>query len=219
MALASTSPDVIQLVELLNQEGRSLSQRHDWQALTFEASFTTVAVESQGTLASIIGATQGLRKVVNDTIWDRTTQQPVFGPLSKKNWAGQKALTLTGPYPQFRIRGNTLRFYPVPTAGDTCYFEYISDRWCTDVAGTAFQSNVAADTDVLLVSDEVALAGLEWRWLRKKGLNYAEEFANYEGLVASAIANDGAKPVVRLDQSGNRRAAGVFVPVTGWNVS
>lgn len=218
-ALANQAEDVMQIVELLNQEGRALSRRHDWQALTFETSFTTLAVESQGTLASIIGATQALRKIVNDTIWNRSTQQPIFGPLSKANWQGQKALSLTGPYPQYRIRGNTLRFYPVPTASQTCFFEYISNRWCTDVTGATFRSNLAADTDEMLLDSEVMLAGLEWRWLRKKGLSYAEEFASYEGMVADTVSGDGTKAVVHMDSPPARRRPGVFVPIGGWNVS
>src|SRR5689334_22766185 len=94
-ALANQADDVQQIVELLNQEGRSLAKRCDWQALTFEATFTTVATESQGALASIIGATQQLNKIVNDTIWDRTQQVPIPGPVSKQRWQAKKALVLT----------------------------------------------------------------------------------------------------------------------------
>jgi hypothetical protein len=216
-AVANQADDVIQLVELLNQEGRSLASRHDWQALRFEATFTTLAAESQGTLASIIGATQGLRKIINDTIWDRTTQQPVYGPNSPQRWQAQKAMALTGPYPSYVIRGNTLRFDPVPAAGDTCYFEYISTMWCTDVGGTTFRRNVAADTDLLLLDDEIMLAGLEWRWLRKKGLSYAEEFASYEAMVYQAMGRDGTKARLQMDGGGERRR-GPAVPIGSWNL-
>lgn len=217
-AVANQQEDVQQLVELLNQEGRTLSRRTNWQALVFEATFTTVATESQGTLATIIGATQQLRGIVNDTIWNRTTQQPVFGPLSPQKWQGNVALALTGPYPQFRIRGNTLRFYPTPTAGETCYFEYVSKCWCTDVTGVTYRTNIAADTDMLLLDDEVMLAGLEWRWLRKKGLSYAEEFATYEQLVLDSIGRDGAKRTLSMDGEPSRNRPGTFVPIGSWNL-
>lgn len=217
-AVANQAEDVAQLVELLNQEGRSLSTRHDWQALSFEVSFTTVATESQGTLPSIIGATQQLRKVVNDTIWDRTTQIPICGPLTRQRWQAQKALALTGPYSEYRIRGNTLIFDPAPTAGHTCYFEYLSKCWCTDSTGATYRTNLGADTDLMLLDDEAMLAGLEWRWLRKKGLSYAEEFASYEGIVADLIARDGTKPMLAMDGEGSRPRAGVFVPIGSWNL-
>tara|TARA_R110000868_G_scaffold220418_4_gene471631 strand:- start:512 stop:1237 length:726 start_codon:yes stop_codon:yes gene_type:complete len=215
-AYVNQSADVQQMVELLNQEGRSLSRRHNWQALTFEASFTTVATESQGTLATIIGATQELRGIVNSTIWNRSTQMLIWGPLSNQTWQAQKALGLTGPYSQYRIRGNTLRFDPAPTAGETCYFEYISNCWCTDTTGATYRRNVAADTDLMLLSDEIMLAGLEWRWLRKKGLSYAEEFATYEQMVSDAMSRDGTKRTLHMDGGIERRTPGIIVPQGSW---
>lgn len=215
-AVANQAEDVQQIVELLNQEGRALAKRADWQALKFEASFTAVATESQGTLATIIGATQQLSKVINDTIWDRTQQVPIPGPVSSQRWQMKKALVMTGPYSSYRLRGDSLYFYPAPTAGHSCYFEYQSKCWCTDVTGVTFRTNLAADTDVMLLDDEAMLAGLEWRWLRKKGLSYAEEFASYEALVADLIGSDGTKPT--LDMSGGQQAPqpGIFVPVGNW---
>lgn len=217
-AYASTSASVLQIVELANHEGRSLSRRGDWQELTFEATFTTVAAESQGTLATIIGATQTLRKIVNETIWNRSTQQPVFGPLSRKKWQAQKALALTGPFPEYRIRENTLRMYPVPTAGETCYFEYVSACWIQATAGGAFRVNAGADTDVILLNEELFMAGLEWRWLRKKGLSYAEEFASYERLVKYELNQNGTKETLRMDGGGNTMRPGVVVPIGSWNL-
>jgi hypothetical protein len=218
VAVASTEQDVVQLVELLNQEGRSLSTRHDWQALTYEATFTTVATESQGSLTTIIGATQGLRKIVNDTIWNRDTQQPICGPLSKPRRQAYKALSLTGPYSEYYIRGDTLRFYPAPPAGEDCYFEYVSNMWCTDSTGATYRRNVAADTDLFLLDDEIILAGIEWRWLRKKGLSYAEEFASYEALVDLAMRRDGTKRTINMDEPSEKVRAGTFVPIGSWNL-
>lgn len=216
--VANPADDVVQMVELLNQECRDLSRRHDWQALTFEATFTTVATQSQGTLSSLIGATQQLRRIVNETIWNRTTQQPVIGPVSRREWQARMALSLSGPYSQYRIRGNELLFDPVPAAGDTCAFDYVSKCWCTDSGGTTYRANVAADTDILLLDEEIIQAGLEWRWLRKKGLSYAEEFATYEGMVKRAIGDDGTRRRLNMADSNTGYRPGVFVPIANWPV-
>jgi hypothetical protein len=207
-----------QLLELLNQEGRALSVRFDWQALQNEATFTTVATESQGTLASIIGATQVLRKVVNETIWDRTQGLAICGPVSRRDWQARLATTSTGPYSEYRIRGGELLFNPAPTAGNSCYFEYVSACWCTDTTGATFRRNIANDTDEVLLNDELMCAGLEWRWLRKKGLSYAEEFANYEALYAQLTTNDATSPRLSMDGEARRRTAGVIVPVGDWSL-
>jgi hypothetical protein len=214
--VANTSDDVRQLTELLNQAGRELASRHNWQMMCLEANFTTVGVENQGTLATIIGGAQTLKSIVNDTIWNRTTRLPVCGPLNQKIWAGYKALSLTGPYPQYRIRQNQILFNPVPTAGQSCYFEYNSKCWLTDSTGATFRRNLVADTDIFLIDDELLMAGLEWRWLRKKGMSYSEEFMSYEALVADAIVAEKPHATLAMDGASERYSAGIVVPIGSW---
>jgi hypothetical protein len=125
-------------------------------------------------------------------------------------------LTYLGPWPHYRIRGGALLINPVPTAGHSYYFEYVSNCWLTETTGATYRRNIAADDDVFLLDDEIILAGLEWRWLRKKGLSYAEEFASYEALVAAAIAADGTRRTLRLDCETNGFRPGVMVPSGGW---
>lgn len=217
-ALANQAEDVQQIVECLNEEGNSLRGRCNWEALNFEATFTTVATESQGTLASLITSGQILDSIANSIIWNRTMQVPVLGPETKQQWQMRKALNLTGPYSRYRIRGGQLLFNPAPTAGHTCAFEFQSKCWCTDAAGTTYRKRLVADTDEMLLDEDVMQQGLEWRWLRKKGLSYAEEFASYEALVEGLVQTDGTKPV--LDMSGGAREArpGIIVPEGNWSV-
>lgn len=198
--VGSTDANAVLMLALANAEGRDLARRYPWQALTYEATFTTAAAESQGTLASIIGGTQELRYIVNDTIWNRDTGEPVLGPRPGRIWQGYKALTFAGPVYEYRIRGNELLFIPAPTAGQTCAFEYVSRHWCTDSSGATYRSAFAADTDLCLVDDELVLMGLVWRWRKAKGFDYAEEHMTYERQVADAMARDGTKPV--LDMGG-----------------
>lgn len=214
--VANTSDDVRQITALLNEAGEDLASRHNWQAMCYEASFTTVATESQGTLAAIIGASQVLKAILNETIWNRTTRLPIYGPTAPKVWQGYKALSLVGPYPQYRVRGNQIIFNPVPTAGHSCYFEYGSKCWLTDSTGATFRTGLVADGDIFLVPDNLIRAGLKWMWLRAKKLSYAEEFASYEQLVAQAITDE--KPHATLNMAGapEKYRAGIVVPVGSW---
>ena len=196
--VGSTDTTAIQMLSLANSEGRDLARRYGWQALTREATFTTLAAESQGTLASIIGASQLLRYIVNETIWNRSTGEPVLGPRSGGTWQSYKAQTFTSPFAEYRIRGNELLFLPAPIAGQTCAFEYVSRYWLTDAGGSTYRDAFAVDTDVPLVDDELMLAGILWRWRKAKGFDYAEEQLAYERQVADAMARDGSKPTLDL---------------------
>lgn len=218
VALAATDTGTVQLVELFNQAGRSLASRYGWQSLTREASFTTVATESQGALSTIIGANHTLRYIVNDTIWNRTQLLPVCGPLAPRTWQGYKALSLSGPYSQYRIRNDEILFTPVPAANESCYFEYVDKRWMTNAAATNWYQNANADTDLVLLDDELLLAELEWRWLRKKGLSYAEEKLSAEYMIADAMARDGTKPVLNLAGASNDFSPVVVAQRGSWNL-
>jgi hypothetical protein len=194
--VGSTDATASQLLEIANKEGRDLARCYAWQTLIEEATFTTVATESQGALTTLAGT--DFRYIVGDTIWNRTTGIPVCGPVVPSEWQAVLANSFTGPYPQWRIRGGTLRFLPVPTAGQTCAFEYVSKNWCTDSTGVTTRAAFASDQDLCLVDDELVLLGIQWRWRKAKGFEYSEEFLLYERQVADAMARDGGKRKLNL---------------------
>lgn len=213
----STDTQVLQVQALLEEEGADLSARGDWESLTNEALHTTLATESQGAIATI--ASNGFRHIKNQTIWDRTDRLPVIGPINQRQWQALKAVVMTGPRYQFRIRGGELLVNPVPVAGHDWAFEYISKNWIVSADGMAFRRLFEADDDEFLLPDEILLMGLRWRWMREKGLDYSELFATYEAQVKDAIGRDAGKPVLKMDDTHLIAEHGTFVPSGSWNVS
>lgn len=212
---SSTDPQIIQLMALANEEGQEMSARYPWQAIRQEATFTTVATESQGSILSLAGT--DFRYILNDIMWNRSLLRPVFGPLNPQGWQALKARNVTGPFTQFIMRGNSVLFIPVPVAGNTIAFEWISKNWVTlNAGGTA--SAWANDSDTGLIDEEVMTQGLLWRWRAAKGLDYAEDFAKYERMVNDQMARDGGKPRLNLGGALNNFPAGVLVPIGSWSV-
>lgn len=197
----SADTGVRQLLGLVNKEGRDLSARYAWQSLTREATFATTAAEDQGSLATIIGAANAYRYIVNETMWNRDRKEPVLGPNSSMKWQALKTLDLSGPYTEYRIRGDHLLFTPIPAAGEDIYFEYVTKNWCTSEDGEEQRAAVSNDEDVFLLSDEIMLVGVEWRWRKAKGLSYTEDFNSYERLVADAMARDATKRRIDMTRS------------------
>lgn len=212
--LSSADQQVRQLLALANQEGRLLSRRHDWQALVRESTFTTVATESQGALTTLC---PGIRYVANETQWDRTRLTPLGGPLSAREWQSLKGFTVTGPYFDYRIRGGNLLLIPSPPAGETVALEYLSTYWCQSSGGTD-QSKWAADDDVGVLSEEIMASGVRWRFLRAKGMDYAEEFREYEMMVSQEIARDGGRRTLYADRAEFLPTPAVRAPLGSWNL-
>jgi hypothetical protein len=208
-AYTSSDLQVQQLVELANEEGQEQASRYQWQALQREATFTTVAAELQTSLAAI---TTGFGWIVNDTIWNRTLRRPVYGPDSLQDWQQQKAIQIAGPFNRYRIIANNIRFYPVPAAGQDCYFEYITNQW-TAAGGTEYQS----DTDTSLLDDTTMILGTIWRWKQAKGMTYAEDFAKYERRIAELLQRDAVKPTLSMTGTMYDVVPLVVVPSGSWN--
>lgn len=196
----STDQQVLQLLDLVNEEGAKLSTgasiglRYDWRRMIGEATFTAVAAEDQGDITTIA---PGFKYIIQGTIYNRTLRRPVPGPLPPDKWQLLKAANVVGPYPQWRVRGNTLKLLPSPNAGDQIYFEYHSSYWALSATGTP-KAQFSADDDTSVLDEDLLTQGLVWRWKRTKGLEYAEDFRDYQTAVHIAITGDGTAPVLNM---------------------
>lgn len=215
--VGNTDPQVRQILTILEEECIELAGRHPWTALINEATFPTTAAEDQGTLQSFANP-NGLRYILNNVMWNRTTRVPVWGPVDPQDWQALKAMT-TGPYSQYRFRGAIgaqahLLINPIPVAGQTMAFEYITNNWCLN--GSTPSAVFVADTDTILLDENLVSAGLKWRWKKEKGLTYAEDFNSYERMVENAMGRDGTKKTLYMDGPVTDVKPGIFVPPGSW---
>jgi hypothetical protein len=208
----STDLQVIQLLALLNEEGAELGARWEWQSLLSETTFTTLATESQGAISTIA---PNMKYILNDTIWNRTLRRPLFGPMTPQRWQQLKAMSMQGPWNQWRIRGGNLLMTPVPAAGQTCYFEYVSKAWALSVA-LADKVAFTADDDTSKLDEDIMALGLIWRFKAAKGFSYAEDFNKYERRVVDAMAQDGTKDTLNMGDSRYDIYPGITIPSGSW---
>jgi len=193
--MGSTDAGVLQFLRTLEEECIALAARGPWQTLLNEYTFTALGTESQGTIAAGFGsspaALNGYRYMLPEILWDRTQRIPICGSLDPQLWAYLKTMGITGPYSQFRFRGDQLITIPALTAGHTVAFEYITSNFINLLGvATSGASRFANDTDTIRLQDDIVLAGMTWRWLKTKGFAYAEDFNSYEDLVKDQLARE-----------------------------
>lgn len=213
-AIGSTDRQVLQIVELTNESGQELARRYPWQSLLAVGSFTTVATETQGDIETIA---PGLDYIINDTIWNRTLRRPVYGPKTPQNWEQQKAFAINGPWSGYRLIGGVLAMYPVPTAGQDCYFEYISKNWIS-TSTSQTSATWTNDADTPLLDNNLLVLDTIWRWKAAKGLDYAEDFTKAERLYLDLSNRDGGKDWLNLSNTKYDIFPGVIVPAGSWNL-
>lgn len=209
----SSDMQVVQLQALVDKTVDYLVENYPWQDLIREAHFTTVAGEDQGSIATI--APNGFTWVHGGTIYNRTLRLPIYGPITNRQWQGLKALPAVGPFYKYRIRQRRLLFNPEAIAGHECYFEYQSSLAIR--SGTL--AHYTADNDTSIFPDSLMLLGLEYYWLLEKGLDYAEQLAEFDLKAQQFAARDEVKPILSLDSDATDWRPGIFVPSGNWPLS
>jgi hypothetical protein len=212
--VGTTDRQIQQVQALLEEEGGELASRHQWRGLTREAIVTTIANEDQGDIDAL--ATDNFEYISNGTLWDRSTHLPLYGPLSGQDWQAIKATNINGVNYSFRFRGGNLLVNPVPPAGVTWAFEYLTGNWI--INGAVLKSTFTDDLDTFLLKPELLLLGLRWRWKAEKGLDYAEAFNAYELRVKDEMGRDGGAKPLRMDNTPGRVRPGIIVPNGSWSV-
>lgn len=203
-----------QMLALAQEELNDL-MRYEWQCLRREATFTTLATEDQGAITTIA---PNLKKIINDTIWNRALRRPVFGPLAPQRWQQQKAMSMQGPWNQFMIRNDRLLMIPAPAAGQACYFEYVTKAGVTDSVGNS-KTRFTSDLDTVQLDEELVTLGVIWRFKAHKGFDYEEDKRKYDSLLMDAKAADGAADVLSLGDTRWDIYPGVVVPSGSWSVT
>lgn len=210
--LSSSEQQVRELLALANEEGLELSRRADWQALCKEQTFTSVATETQTSMLP-----SDFDRFVPDTFWNRSKRRPFKGPVTPQEWQEIKAWT-TAPLPEiFVYRGNNILVQPVPSAGDTFAYEYVSKNWCESSGGTD-QDAWAADTDVGLLPERLIILGIVWRWKSMKGLPAADDATTYDVQVRQALLRDRPYRTISMAMGSRQRRPGIAVPDGDWNL-
>lgn len=211
--VGNTDDKIIKLLALANEEGEELSERHNWSAMVSEATHSTLAAELQGVMATIA---TGFKFILPDTMWNRTTNRKIW-PVNGVEWQAYQSQNLAGPNAFFRLRAGNLYIIPTPTASQTVAFEYMSKNWCESSAGTD-RSAWAADTDVGILDEQLMRSGIIWRWKRSNGLDYAEDFNQYELRVANAITRDGAKKRINFGRPSSILGSNANVSEGSWTI-
>jgi hypothetical protein len=216
-AMATSQDDqALQLMALCNEILDDLGERKAWTMLHTEATFTTLAAEDQGALATI--ASGGYTSIMEGVLFDRTNSQYILGSVSPSQWQAAKANLSSISDTQYREMQGHLYLTPAPAAGDTIAFEYVTSYPVVDNSTAPVLTSKAyftSDADTCLYPDKLLILGLRWLWKREKGIRYGEEFRHYESAVVNFMGKDGGKQAIDISCDA-QPANGIIIPDRSW---
>lgn len=193
VVVSSSDTGTQQLLSLLTMVGESLINDFEFQDITKEYTFTTIAGTDLYSLPSDFG------NIINQTAWDRTTRLPLFGPKSSQEWQYIKgSLSSAGTFrTRFRIIGNQIKLHPVPSSANQIYFEYVSTAWVKDATGT-LKTSITADSDTLVFDDRLMIAGIKLKYREAQGLDTTSVARDWEYQYRQVLDNNKGAPTLNL---------------------
>lgn len=209
--IGNTSQEVAELLSFAQEEGRELVRRHNWQAIRKEKTFTSLAAEEQEALPS------DFDHFINETFWNRTRKHPLFGPLTPQQWQYNKSWVSSPVTDSFTVRGNKILINPVPAAGQTIAYEYISKNFCQTSGGTG-QSEWASDTDTGVLEESLMELGIIVRFKLSKGLDAAADIAKYDTQVMVAKGIESPKATLNMSNKAPTVGPNAIVQEGDWSL-
>jgi hypothetical protein len=195
--VGSTDLTAQKLFRFANSGGKQLARYHDWQALTVEQTFTTLAQVVQ---TDALDPDDYDRMIYNPEVWNRSQDLRYAGPTPQRVWQQlQTGIVSGGLVGWWRIKGGQLNIYPAPSAGETLAFEYVSKRWARSSGGTE-QEKFEADTDTTVLDEDLLTLEIIWRFRHSRGFaQYAEDMATCEREKEKAASRDRGTGRIRPD--------------------
>lgn len=194
--VGNTDELAIQLLALIKNETRALSDRFPWQALVKRGTFNFVNGTEAYSLATIAS---DFKDFIPDTIWNYTSRRPLIAPISPQDYEIQKNYLITSAIDKMiYVYNNTIYITPTPGSTDTIYFEYTTlNIYKDNVVPPAGKAAITADTDSTVIREFLVQAGVKFRFMVAKGIilpgqiEVSAEYKDYEAQVQRAILTDG----------------------------
>ena len=197
--ISNTDPIARQLLALAQREGKQLMRVSDWAILKKEHTFST----SNGTAAYALPS--DFDRLVLETSYNRSDNDILTGPISSSEYQlVNHGMATTGTTEKFRLKAasNALKIEldPTQSSTQTIGFEYVSTQFCQSSGGSG-QAVWTADTDTGILDETTMEMGITWRFKAAHGLEYGEDYKQYQLEVRQAVARNGSSPVLQLDDA------------------
>ena len=171
--------EVVNYPGIAKTSGKALTDTIQQQAERFGAEFQ---------LAEAVGFT-----LEGDV---KTVLRDVIGAITEEKWRQLKQYHTVDVDIFFKIQNNKIKFYKDPE-GKTFSFIYKSNAVCYDTDGNP-KPRLTANTDIPIFDTYLVKLGIIWRWLKRTGLDYTEEYNEYQRELNKSYAESKAVGDINL---------------------
>lgn len=174
----------------------SLLRYGDWQELTKDGEIRTIAGKRRYLLADYC---PDFYCLINNTVYIKDHSERVVGSISPEQWMREKCFNLPSLGLKFKIQNGMFRFLTPPPSGLKIAFQYRSSAIVFDSFGEE-KSALTANSDIPIFDEYLVKKGIVWRWYRRNGMPYEEEYNEYEREVKNRFASGLAAKDIALGE-------------------
>jgi hypothetical protein len=186
VALASSwlgsSEDALTCQRFIRAISRDIIDRHEWVGASSTVTLSAASTTSVFALPANLDRIQKNEKAV----YDVSSRSPVMPVNNDSDWQEKITYGISGACRYYRRVSEGIEFFPALPAGSSVKLSYVSNNWIK--GGKSDWTDEATDTPIF--PSQLIRFGLIYRWRRQKGLRFQDEQAEYEAILARAMAND-----------------------------
>jgi hypothetical protein len=153
----------------------SLMRSCDWQTLEREAVLYTNDGQKTYNLDNIA---PDIYSIISGSLWDKGSMRSVIGGITQESWRQHKQYHIPVIDIYFKIQNNQIVFLKNPSCLEI-HFAYRSNAVVLDEKTGEPKTAITKDTDIPVFDEYLVKLGIMWRWLKRSGMDYAEEYDEY----------------------------------------
>lgn len=172
----------------------SLMRHAEWQCLTREGTLYTSDGQKTYLIDQVV---PDFHSLVNSAIHIKDNVRNVIGSISEARWSLEKQFHCPEIDVLFKIQNNAFKFLKNP--GDLeIKFAYKSNAVCWDAVTSEPKPQITKNTDIPVFDPYLVKLGIMWRWNKRTGLDYAEEYNEYQHELEKSFAETKAAGDINL---------------------
>lgn len=174
----------------------SLLRYGDWPELTKEGVLQTDPCCKDYVITDIC---YDFYSMLPNTIYIKDTNEKVLGSIDPQTWMRSRYFCDDGKLVKFKLQNGKLKFLNLPDYPVRIVFQYRSNNICWKAKTMEEKSVLEADSDIPIFDEYLVKLGILWRWLKRSGLDYAEEYAEYEVELKKKFSTQTITQDIQLD--------------------
>ncbi|MDO4161885.1 MAG: hypothetical protein Q4D80_02625 [Pseudomonadota bacterium] len=176
----------------------SLLRYGNWQELTKEGCLHTIKGRTRYPITEFV---PDFYCLLNNTIFIKDDKKRVIGAITPEQWMREKYFYNAGTELKFKIQNGRFVFLTPPESGLQIVFQYRSNSVVWDFDTFEEKSVLTANTDVPVFDEYLVKLGILWRWLKRSGLDYAEEYNEFQRELKKRFGTEQAVADIPLARS------------------